>query len=130
MSRVNLVYLRFVILALASSLGITGWTILREPMPKVTKRNCERIREGMTKQEVVAILGYADNGFFPFGFTSVGTGEAQSFEDYRNTGRLPPWEADRVGLTVYYTRDHRVAETDLWIRKRTWKDRLTQWLPW
>jgi outer membrane protein assembly factor BamE (lipoprotein component of BamABCDE complex) len=48
-------------MVLVGVVGVVGLTVATLPTPKVTRSNCEKVREGMTQEEVEAILGRVDN---------------------------------------------------------------------
>jgi hypothetical protein len=81
----------FVLLA-AAAVGVAGclvWYFALNPGPGVTLANFDRVREGMSKEEVEAILGPP--------------GVDQELRDrHQITYRLSIWEADDLRLTVHY----------------------------
>jgi hypothetical protein len=126
MERFRRFSLMFLALAFLGLLGIVGLMVVYLPTPKVTRSNCEKIREGMTEEEVEAILGGARNTFLIGG----GNGTVQEFWAYQETGRLPPWEPYRIFATVHFNKEGKVEKVDSATWERTWKERLKDCLPW
>jgi hypothetical protein len=118
----NRLYLWLAVLILAGTLGGVGLMILRTPPPKVSKENFAKIYEGMTMEEVEQILGAT---FFRIG------GVRTSHAIYSGQ-RLPPWEPEQITIVVTYHPyyPNRVTGKTIDVSERTWKARLTEWLPW
>jgi hypothetical protein len=108
-------YRWLVVLILAVTLGGVGVMFLCAPSAGVTKENYAKIHEGMTREEAEEILGVAfwgrENAFY--------------FD-----GRLPPWASEQIFIGVTFTEDNRVEKKEMHVSERTWKARLTEWLPW
>jgi hypothetical protein len=109
-------------LALVGVIGVIGLTVTYLPTPKVTRCNCEKIREGMTEEEVDAILGDVRWGF-------TRGNRVSPVWCYCEAGRQPPWESHRIYAVISFE-NGKVEKIDVRDEKRTWKERLTEWLPW
>jgi hypothetical protein len=114
-------YRWLLVLILAGTLGGVGLMIFCAPTAGVTRRNFDRIQDGMTKQEVQAILGVEP---------LWGFGSLRAFREVAYLDRqLPPWESGKPCIVVSFW-DGRVDGKRMLTYPRTWKERLTEWLPW
>jgi hypothetical protein len=114
----NRPYRWLVVLILAGTLGGLGLLILRTPPPKVSRENFAKIYEGMTFEEVEEILGAS--------LFSIGLYHTEAIYSGQ---RPPPWEPEQIDILVSFE-DGRVESTEIVVVERTWKARLTEWLPW
>jgi hypothetical protein len=124
MRRLKWICFWLLILLLTGALGGVGSMIFWMPTPKVSWSNWEKLRKGMTRDEVRAILGEPRDTFL-----IAAGGEPVCFDAYREAGRLVPWQSDRLSITVYYT-DDKMERAEIVPWERTWRQRLTQWFPW
>jgi hypothetical protein len=119
-----------VLLALLVVVGALTVGLLSLPHGgRVTRANCERIKVGMTKTEVYAILGKPWDG-------SLLDSEGPSHGDQVETLRAfdaqdelpysgPYWMGSDVGICVFFNIDGRVIHTELFMDA----DRPRSWLP-
>jgi hypothetical protein len=110
----RLVYLLGVALALA--LAFTDWALTLQA--GVTEANVRRIRVGMTRCEVTALVGHRP-------YVLIGNGERYVPEKWLYTGR-------RGSIEVTTGKDGR-AESARWVSEdpqRAVLDRLRAWLGW
>jgi hypothetical protein len=109
-------------LTFVSVVGVVWLTVAQLTTPKVTRSNCERIRQGMTEKEVDAILGDAK-------YSVVYGNMVPPWWCYCETGRQPPWESHRIYAIIFFE-NGKVEKIDVHDEERNWKSRLTDWLPW
>ena len=115
--------LRYWLLALALLLtpSVILVTTRESHRRRVTKANFEKIKKGMSYQEVTAILGLPRN--------LVGPAGAPVF--FADTAPLPPWEWERVTIEVYFRPDPWVVEgAHCNATKKTWAEWLQGWRDW
>ena len=106
-------------LALLGLAGLVTWDAV--PRPGVTRANGERIQEGMTEEQVVAILGRA-----PDRHPAVVPGYAAP-----GTARAAYWKGDNGYITVTFTEGGIVTRTiSSWGPEPGLLDRLCRLLPW
>jgi hypothetical protein len=104
------------LLALAGLLLLAAGVVTVWPQPeRITRENFERIREGMTRAEVEAILGPpGDYASGPTMLQPDGPTRAHVFDEDDSLPHLPPdrfgvWERDSAGIYVDYTRSGTVG---------------------
>ena len=95
------------------------------PGSRVTRENCERIKEGMTEAEVRAILGkpWDDSLLDP-----EGPGDRDAvypLSVYETLGSCSYWMGNNIGICVIFDRQGRAIFTQLC----TDPDRPRSWLP-
>jgi hypothetical protein len=108
-------------LALLAVVAAWTWLLVRHAGAGVTRENYERIREGMTEGQVVAILGRA-----PDRRPAVVPGYAPP-----GTARAAYWKGDDGYITVTLTEGGLVTRTiSSWRPERGFLGRLRRLLPW
>jgi hypothetical protein len=123
-----------VLLALVVVLGgLAVATFLPNPGSRVTRENCERIKEGMTEAEVWAILGkpWNDSLLDPDQPSKSDVEEVKSLWAERESSKargpvyVCSWFSSNLGLYVYFDRDHQAVNTEFY----SYRDRPRSWLP-
>jgi hypothetical protein len=128
--------------ALALPVGHVAWGLTR-PDPVITPERADAIRVGMTKSEVVAILGgpagdYAGNFAVTYLRGSVGADQSRYYDGTNWWGRrwMIQVRFDEQGLvkTVWYYTAHVEQPTNfwdgLWVRLTpTWPRKRHDWVP-
>jgi hypothetical protein len=141
------------VLAVVVAAGVVLWP---RPPSRITRENFDRIREGMTRAEVEAILGPPGDYRTHFGQTADGNGGEHGWlpdpDEYkpaiatwRDAGENPfgkfngeaTWVGDTVLVLVVIDDTGRVLETDTLERRRLggtidnllWRAKR-QWLRW
>jgi hypothetical protein len=120
MTNRNRLYRWLVVLILTGILGGVGLMIFCAPSRGVTRKNFDRIQPEMTEEEVREILGAGHCLYVGMGGEII-----TLYFDHR----LPPWEPEEVRIIVTFTAKG-VEAKQIDAVERTWKARLTEWLPW
>jgi hypothetical protein len=117
-------------------LALTGLAVLRRlpPRPGITRANYERLREGMTVQQVEGILGGSPGNYSRFSDKEAGLW-ALDFEDPELSRQYfrgrEVWVGDELAVAVWFNDGglvRRKAAFD--IVEPTFLERLRRLLPW
>jgi outer membrane protein assembly factor BamE (lipoprotein component of BamABCDE complex) len=125
MKRLRRAHYTLIGLALLVLLG-AGWIPFQtdSTSSRINSANFAKIKKGMTKEEVYAILG---KPLFNFscGFARFSADSWSSFREDKPC----PWVPNRTGIMVIFDEEGFVEKADLTIEKRSWKERFAEYLP-
>src|SRR5262245_47160952 len=112
-------------LALLAAVGFAGlWLVLWWTAPTISRENYARIEEGMTKTEVVALLGCRPH-FAPWEFDGIGPFLSWRLDE---TGHV--WETPEFRIHVFFDGYDRVVNKAIveQASKRTFLQKVRRWL--
>jgi hypothetical protein len=124
-----------VVLILAGILGGVGLMIYCAPTAGVTRENYAKIQPGMTEEEVREILG-GGRPQPPWEAAQILVGVAFTADGVEGKGVLifgsgDDWIPTDPAMWIdNVERTWRVESKEMVVVERTWKARLTDWLPW
>jgi hypothetical protein len=109
--------LALTLLVAFGAVWVTTRTISR---PRVTRANFEKIKKGMSHEDVTAILGES----------CLLAGDSFGVDVYyQDPDPRPPWEWETVSIDIYFKKD-KVEEARFQVTERTWAECLKGWRSW